>query len=272
MSDLIPIEGSIPLFDEHDQDVERASLLMAAISADESPEVLMIDGEPRSKARPFRGKNNTVYVDPDARARAHELKLRIGDAVSGRREGNIAVACIFYRSSAHRVDVDNLLKQVLDCSTGVCWDDDSQVTAVVGVLELDRQRPRTVIALGSHSSSMDRGDCTEISTCEYCGKSFAWRAYESIAARRFCSRSCAAASSRVLAEANCRQCGEPFRRRTAGQSLCSEECRRAWWSSDRKAARKHADAVCEVCGGKVSRPEYRRCRACWRKQTSAEVA
>jgi Holliday junction resolvase RusA-like endonuclease len=59
---------------------------------------------------------------------------------------NVIVGAEFYRSSRQVVDLDNLLKHVLDAATGVLWVNDCQVTAYDGVaLELDREDPRTVL-------------------------------------------------------------------------------------------------------------------------------
>lgn len=72
--------------------------------------------------------------------------------------GNVALVCIFYRGDKRRVDTDNLVKHVCDAANrSNVWDDDTQVTALIGITEYDKQNPRTIVILGSHSSTLQRG-------------------------------------------------------------------------------------------------------------------
>lgn len=66
----------------------------------------------------------------------------------------LALVVAFYMPSLHRVDRDNLEKLVMDAATraGV-WKDDSQVVAGAQWVVLDRENPRTLIALAQHDSS-----------------------------------------------------------------------------------------------------------------------
>jgi len=62
--------------------------------------------------------------------------------------GPLTLAAWFYRPTRRRVDVDNLLKLVLDAGTAArVWADDSQVHQLLGGLDLDRVHPRTLVAL-----------------------------------------------------------------------------------------------------------------------------
>lgn len=70
--------------------------------------------------------------------------------------GNVGLVCLFFRPDRQRIDVDNLLKHVCDAANGVLWVDDTQCTAIAGVIGLDRDDPRTVIAVGVHESTMIR--------------------------------------------------------------------------------------------------------------------
>jgi Holliday junction resolvase RusA-like endonuclease len=72
-------------------------------------------------------------------------------------DGNLAVACVFYRPDLRRVDGDNLLKLVTDAgSKARVWHDDSQITAWACRMELDRANPRTLIAIAPHTSTLTR--------------------------------------------------------------------------------------------------------------------
>lgn len=130
--------------------------LRRALSAFENPlYVITIPGDPHPKGRPRfgRGRAFTRQRDLDAEA---DMAAHLRAALPGPLEGNIAVACCFFRRTRHRVDADNLVKHVCDAANGVLWQDDSQVTAEVGVVELDRANPRTVILLSRHHSTMER--------------------------------------------------------------------------------------------------------------------
>jgi len=103
----------------------------------------------------FYSPKNTVDAE---RALGETFRYELGR--KGLRvplEGPLALVVFFYRQTLGRVDDDNLRKLVMDAATraGV-WLDDSQVTAGALRLELDRERPRTLIALCPHDSSMRR--------------------------------------------------------------------------------------------------------------------
>lgn len=71
--------------------------------------------------------------------------------------GNVAVAAVFYLPDARTKDGDNLLKLLLDAgSMAEVWADDSHVTVHTAGLELDRVRPRTVVAFCPTESSLAR--------------------------------------------------------------------------------------------------------------------
>ncbi len=118
---------------------------------------LTITGEPYSKSRPrFSKKTGHAYPVPeDVEAETRtgwEIKRYFPEPWTG----NIALGCVFFRSSRHRVDVDNLLKHVADAGNGVAWQDDSQITAKYGIIELDREHPRTLLVVARHYSTLMR--------------------------------------------------------------------------------------------------------------------
>lgn len=118
--------------------------------------MVIVDGVPKSKARPRFREGGKVYASKEQldseRALGWQLKAEFPEPL----EGNLAVGCVFYRPTRHRIDVDNLLKHVMDSANKIVWHDDSQVTAQLGILELDEERPRTVIMVAAHESSMAR--------------------------------------------------------------------------------------------------------------------
>lgn len=192
---------------------------------------LVVPGEPASKARARAGANGHFYAPDKSKERA--MGWRLKEAFKELISGNIAVGCIFFRSSKHRIDVDNMLKHVMDAATGVCWKDDAQVTAKFGAVELDANNPRTVIVMGAHRSTMDRSPIP-MRACEKCGGEFT-----RYGNGKFCSRRCSALSR-----------GEDLREPIA----CPKP-------------------KCADCGVELSRHGYRRCRACWLAPTTLpEVA
>ena len=208
-----------------------------------------IEGEPCSKSP--RGSAD----------HAAQVRERLGLSFEERAVGNVAVGCLFFRSNRQRIDADNLLKFILDAGTGVCWNDDSQVTAIAGFIEHEPQRPRTLLVVGPHQSSMGRtGIGSTQRECRSCRARFwTWNK-----AAKFCSRSCMArANERLAGEIACAWCQKPFRRRTTKQIFCGDPCR-----MQRLIAGRRAHAVvkpdCRSCGKPLSRHGYALCRACWR--------
>lgn len=245
-------------------DITRAiALVGAAGGLDHDVQAFCIAGEPASKARPRVVKHN-VYTPAASRKAEESLAFQVRGRVDHRLPGNIAIAMVFFRSTRHRVDVDNLIKLVLDGITksGAVWDDDSQVTALLGVLEMDKESPRTIIAIAPHSSSLVRSSQAVTSTCPTCERPFTWTPYPTRPTQTYCSRACASRSrgADLSALANCQHCGTPFRRRQAGQVYCSDPCR---YAGGAKGRRKHPPGKCQICGARTSKPQYRRCRSCW---------
>jgi len=200
--------------------------------------------------------------------RSKHRRTDLVESLSGRDccYGNLAVACVFYRATRHRIDVDNMLKDVLDAGTAArWWVDDQQVTFLLGVLEHDPENPRTVIFVTDHKSTMDRRPGAEPRFCERCGNLFKSPHLPA----RFCSRRCraihAARGNDLSVLIPCANCGTPFRRHTSTNKCCSAACAREVLIGKNKA---HARALasCTDCGTTLSKPGYGTCRACWLRQ------
>ncbi|MDQ7794131.1 MAG: RusA family crossover junction endodeoxyribonuclease [bacterium] len=237
---------------------------------------LVLEGEPQSKARPRFGRGR-AYASSKQRAAEQELGYRLKRVFNEPFLKNLAVGCVFFRSNRQRIDTDNLMKHVLDSARGVIYEDDSQVTAHMGILEHDPERPRTLLVVGEHKTTMDRNLSTA-ALCEMCGQAFKVKAPFWRTRMRFCSQNCLTKWRGHVrqGEGNCLACGKSFRRQRAGHKYCSNECRH----EGTRRVNNRAPTVCRECGSPVSRPEYRRCRSCWRKslrrqrdgQTKQEVA
>lgn len=117
--------------------------------------VITLPGEPRPKVRPRFGRRRT-YTDPADAAAEAVTGAALSEVFSTPLVGNLAMGCVFFRSTRRRVDADNLLKHVADSGNGIAWLDDSQLTTQLGIVELDRVNPRTVIWVGAHHSTLAR--------------------------------------------------------------------------------------------------------------------
>lgn len=111
------------------------------------PLSLVIEGKPPVKKRPRFGKGR-VYKADDAAELATGLALR--RQVPEPLRGNLCLVAVFYMPDRRVLDGDNLSKHLWDAANGVLWRDDSQVTRSAQFVELDRERPRTELLLGSH--------------------------------------------------------------------------------------------------------------------------
>ncbi|MBB5081331.1 RusA family crossover junction endodeoxyribonuclease [Nonomuraea endophytica] len=245
-----------------EEDAERALLLCEALAPGTGQMMMaVIDGEPPSKSRPRFTRNGKPYrtkEDVDAEARTAQHLRRIFDQPW---TGNIALGCIFFRPNKQRIDVDNMIKHVCDAANGIAWNDDSQVTAVYGVAELDQQSPRTVLIFAQHRSTLTRGT-DNVRPCEYCGTPFELVGRTT---KRFCTAACSyKARGYDLSEPIlCKQCGQLFRRTTKAQILCSRECR-ADSVRGRNRSRGGPPSNCATCGKPLSHRRGGRCRDCWR--------
>ncbi len=169
----------------------KAMGLIQGLCDQNKMDVAVVVGDPISKARPrwVSGRGGRKPYTPQ---KTVDGEKKIAWALTGilKRKGNVAVSCIFHRSNHQRMDIDNMLKAVLDAGTraGV-WDDDSQVTALIGILEYDPEKPRTIICLGDHRSSLKRGE-NILPVCENCGKKFRAFGNRRVGSAKWCSIEC----------------------------------------------------------------------------------
>jgi Holliday junction resolvase RusA-like endonuclease len=254
-------------------DIDRALMMYGFLASGGESERLLYyvhPGDPVSKHRARFGRGRVYPVAGQTEAeKTLGYALRV-EAKGEAFRGNVAIGCLFYRRTRGPIDVDNLLKHVLDSATGALWQDDRQVTAVLGVLEHDPDRPRTVIIVGRHDTTMRRDDIVA-GVCEICGSPFehpGWRKNR----QRFCSSACVARSrGQDLSEAvPCRQCGQHFRRHNSYQVLCGEPCRVEWLRGRNRG--EGVRATCGDCGTLVPNHYAKRCRQCWIKARKAGIA
>lgn len=182
---------------------------------------LTIPGEPRSKARPRFTGSGGVYSDKQQRAHEELLEWHLRLAFKQPYRGGVGVGITFFRSNKQRIDLDNMVKAVLDAANGIAFVDDVQVVELAARLELDRENPRTVVLVEPKATSMPRGEeAEEKADCLSCGKTFHFRRYDSKPdGQVFCSPKCVA-----RAPAQCKICGASFSKRGSNHIYCSPEC------------------------------------------------
>lgn len=136
-------------------DRDRALALLTALGGVGEAAVLTIPGEPVPKPRARHGHGQTF-----ASAKQRDAEAVVGMALRGAfdrpLDGNVALVSLFFRSSRQRVDRDNLDKLVCDAANGILVADDCQITGGAQLLELDRDNPRTVLAVAGHESTLTR--------------------------------------------------------------------------------------------------------------------
>lgn len=224
--------------------------------------MIVIPGEPKSKARPRFTRSGRTYHAPADKAGEARTAAFMRSSVRSPYTGNVALGCVFYRPNRQRIDVDNMLKHVCDAANGVLWVDDSQVTAVMGVAELDSDRPRTVIVIGRHVSTLSRGTDATV-PCERCGGPISLVGGKT-ARRRFCSRACATGARTTNTSTPCAQCGNAFIPTSHRQKLCSPACRTVY-IHDTRHQKGQPLSKCSSCGKTLTHRRGGRCRECWRK-------
>lgn len=126
----------------------------------------VVEGAPQAKERPRLGAGGHVYTPGSTRAAEAALALWWRAAARGRvLGGNVALAAVFYVPDERSTDCDNMLKLLLDAGNRAeAFADDSHVTVHAAGLELDRARPRTVVAYCPTVSTLVR----TASTCRSC--------------------------------------------------------------------------------------------------------
>jgi len=235
---------------ELDDQVRVLNLVTAAGGAERDAYLVEIPGDPPSKARPrfnSRGRPYTPQKTVDG-------EKRIATALTGAGPfpSNVVVACVFYRSTLQRIDIDNLMKAVLDGATRArVWDDDSQVTALMAILEHDRANPRTLLAIAPHASTLHRGTAALVA-CAACGTLFKPAGSRRRGYARWCSNACRTYLAEPIA---CAHCSQPFKRANGNQRFCSVACR--------AASTRALDRVCVDCGKPIAKRTATRCRTCF---------
>jgi Holliday junction resolvase RusA-like endonuclease len=220
---------------------------------------VVIPGQPRAKVC-----RRLSSVDPE-REHREILRQHFRGKLNKPWSNGVSITVTFFRSNYQRIDLDNLVKAVLDAATDVIWIDDVQVVELHARLEFDADHPRTEVLAEPCSTSMPRGaEVGEQRTCPTCGKAFQSRSYRSVPAGQIhCSKACVGTQPK-----DCPTCEKRFKPKAAQQRYCSKPCAAASAEVKRKIALKRKRArlpKCLLCSAQLHRKEAILCRCCWLK-------
>lgn len=265
-----------------DRDATLAFDIMSILLSADCPYSFftVLDGPPPSKMRPrFNRKTGNAFVpavdrENHKRTRAHLKAIVESDGEFFTQPGvpflgNVALGCVFFRPSRQRIDVDNMVKHVADAATGVLWADDSQVTTVYARVELDADRPRSIIIAGDTESTMPRGDALG-APCDACGT---WVVGKVNGKPKTCGAPVcvAAVQGRRSLETPvpCETCQRKFVRGTSAQRFCSTDCAHESFKAKHKQ-RAAPRSRCADCDKQLGHLRGGRCRDCWRRFVRAQ--
>ena len=231
----------------------------------------VIEGDPVAHERPRLGKHGNTYTPRPTQAYKEKVAWLIKSLVKPASDPHerYGVRAIFCRSNRQRIDVDNLLKSILDaCTWAHVWCDDSQVREISATLLTAQPSPRVEFIVYRFCDPSPVALCKGCRTPLHQGKG---------RGRVYCSKVCADKSKR--ATLHCVTCKRLF---DLPQSLavmpsgkprrfCSRPCSRAFYSAERR--QNGSDKWrCKHCGGRVSRKEYTQCKACLIRRRKADAS
>jgi crossover junction endodeoxyribonuclease RusA len=100
------------------------------------------DPIPKARARVMAG-----YAYTPKRTRVAEATVAAAAKAAGVYPTTypVRLSATFYRGSARRCDLDNLIKLVQDALNGIAYVDDQQIMTLVAEKHIDRESPRTDI-------------------------------------------------------------------------------------------------------------------------------
>lgn len=157
---------SVRLMDDQLRDVGDVSRRLKALLERPDPPLMTLVhvGAPLPKARARRDPRSDRWYTPAANEAAETdlaWRFRVVHGSQAPYLQTLGLLAIFYLPTRRWIDADNLMKLVMDAATRAhVWRDDSQVIVQASVLEYDPVHPRTVVALASAQSSLQRNTRT----------------------------------------------------------------------------------------------------------------
>lgn len=123
---------------------------------------LTIPWQPWAKKRPrisksVAGRNARTHQSRDDRDAEDRTRTYIAkNWTDPPIRDNVSLSVVFYRRTRQIVDLDNLLKHLMDAANGILWINDYQVTEIYARMELDADRPRTNFTVTGRPTTMIR--------------------------------------------------------------------------------------------------------------------
>jgi len=166
------------------------------------------------------------------------IKERLGGEWDTHRY-SFGVRARFFLSNRRKVDLDNLMKPIMDAGTRVVWADDSQVVEIYAIVLQGDPDPRVEVLIYGVEDFVDYHH-----NCLFCGKELHGReGFGKGLTKKFCSVQCHNNAQRRGTKRVCEQCGKTFwsgrikgQARRVNKRFCSRACFDIW-------AKAHGDEM-----------------------------
>jgi len=204
---------------------------------------IIFSGEPVSASVGFSG--NKAYRSVDYTAYRDALAWLIKEKLGGEwdiHRYSFGIRVRFFLSGRRKIDIDNLLKPVMDAATHIVWADDSQVEEVYSVMLRNQDEPGIEFLIYTIDDFVDYKY-----HCGFCGKELHPKVGggEKLLAKKFCSLNCHNNSQRKGEAVICKECGKSFwngrnnGQRQVAKTFCSRVCYYSWMKKNGKEAIQH---------------------------------
>lgn len=179
-----------------------------------------------SGRRIYRKENYIAYHD----ALGWLIKEQLGGEWDTHRY-SFGIRARFFLGNRRKVDIDNLLKPILDAGTHIVWADDSQVVEIYAIVLRDAPNPKVEALIYGIEDFIDYQH-----NCLFCGKELHGKeGFGKGLTAKFCSVQCHDNAQRQGKERICEECGRPFwsgrykgQERKVNKRFCNRECWRRW--------------------------------------------
>lgn len=200
---------------------------------------VVYNGLPISASVGYSG--NRFFRSQDYTKYRNDLSWLIKDKLGGEWDTHrysFGIRIRFYIKGNRKIDIDNLIKPVLDAATGLIWADDSQVIElyVFKLMEYSESKVEFLIySIGEWINYFHQ--------CAYCGKDIARKGLT----QKYCSLKCRNDARRTATERKCPECGKSFwngrhpgqKKIVKGQIFCSRLCFSSWMKNNGQEWKEH---------------------------------
>lgn len=174
-----------------------------------------------SGARVYKKENYKAYRD----ALGWLIKEQLGGEWDTHRY-SFGLRIRFFLGNKRKVDIDNLIKPIMDAGTRIVWADDNQVVELYSIVLREEQNPRVEVLIYTVEDFIDYHRY-----CLGCGKELTQKGLT----RKYCSKLCHDTDQRKGVERKCENCGKPFwdgrlvgNKRKKAARFCGRACYGNW--------------------------------------------